>query len=77
MSIRVEVNKKQESKNNFNYPCILICKEWDLIILFTAESKGTVLKPDSWNEHHIGEYSDDWDMDGFEELKGNMTLSNN
>lgn len=69
--MKVEV-KEQEKKNEF--PSLMKSKNSELIVLFSSEDIGIVLKKDTHNSRF--DYRGDWIIDTFEDFKGIITLSN-
>ena len=55
------------------YPCIGVNNK--LIVLFNEKNKGTVLSTGDF-DWDVGDYYDNWDIEGFIVLKGSVTLSN-
>ena len=62
--------------NTISYPWI--AKSNELIVLFSCEKHGIVLfNGDKWDKIHcVGDWSESWDMDLFQEFKDLITLSN-
>lgn len=56
------------------YPCLMISSTRDLIVLFSEEKKGMVIKSES--SHPSGYYSEGWFMDRFNVFDGSITLKN-
>lgn len=62
-------------QKEFSFPCILIEKEDENIVLFTAHRIGTVLSSKHKNLP-IGFFSKSWGMDDFKPLSGPIKLKN-
>jgi len=60
-------------KKEAEYPKIMKSKEGDLIVLFSHYGGGTVLKDKPCNK--VGEHSNGWAMECFEEFNGVVTLT--
>lgn len=56
------------------FPCLGVARQTpDLIVLFSDESKGTVLTPVA---NSFGLYREDWNMEDFDLYHGQLVLSN-
>lgn len=64
---------REEKHSGWNYPCLGIAKD-GLIVLFSAEEVGVVIRPS--DDYRCGYYADDWDMVCFTPFTGTVTLSN-
>lgn len=71
--VKVEVVDQYQEKIT-KYPCLGICVDDGLVVLFTRENIGTVLK--SANFHRVGHHDDTWVMSYFTPFKGELKLSN-
>lgn len=57
-----------------SYPCLMSSYSGDLIVLFSEEKKGMVMKGTS--THQTGVYYDNWAMDRFIVYNESITLKN-
>lgn len=57
------------------YPYLGIRKDQNLIVLFSAEYKGTVVNKGA-SPHDVGDHVISWVMSCFDPFEGSVTLSN-
>ena len=70
--MKVEV---KDSVSEIKYPCLMITEEKDLIVLFVSSTKGICVMSDHPN-FKVGEYSNGWAIDNFNQFDGEITLKN-
>lgn len=68
--IKATENKTGET----NFPKLMRCKLEGYIVLFKTSKTGTIVADKDIN--CIGDHSHQWDMDDFEDYKGEITLTN-
>lgn len=73
--MKITVNE-EKGKNLVEYPCLMVSKDGDIVILFVSEGRGLVINALGDCEWGIGAYYDDWTMSRFEPFNGSITLSN-
>lgn len=69
---------KVEVKNKFSeieYPCLMICKQYNEIVLFNDYRSGTCINPGS-SDDMLGLYCDIWVIEEFTKFEGEITLKN-
>lgn len=67
-----------QQKKNKSFPKLMKRKDrnYDYIVLFIDESRGTVVHSNSSLGCSVGYHSTSWDMKFFEDFEGKITLSN-
>lgn len=53
----------------------MVTEEYDVIVLFTSSTKGTCVMSEHPN-YKVGEYSNGWAIDNFNQFYGEITLKN-
>lgn len=61
-----------DTTKDLTYPRMM--KSDTKLVLFRSPGKGTIL--DSYNEDEVGLYSEDFNMDLFEDFEGKLVLKN-
>jgi len=62
------------SSTTVNFPCLMVHKDYNLVVLFNSVKRGAVVYGD---RHYLnGEESNDWTMDSFKIFDGKVILSN-
>ena len=70
--MKVEVKDKV---SEIKYPCLMIYRKFNLIVLFDEEKCGTCINKGSSNDV-LGEYETTYKMELFELFDGEITLKN-
>ena len=70
ITVKVDENEKD---TEIEYPCLMISKINQTIILFTDYRDGTVVREGIGES--VGYHSSSWVMGGFKPFKGSITLS--
>jgi len=70
--MKVEVKDKV---SEIKFPCLMVTEEYDVIVLFTSLTNGTCVMSEHPN-YKVGEYSNGWAIDNFNQFDGEITLKN-
>lgn len=74
MTIKTELRENTPAEPVTEYPCIGMSEHTGLIVLFTGEKVGTVLK-EAFSSHPVGWYSETWQMHRFDILPAGSTIT--
>ena len=71
--IKVKIGEK-DTYRPIKYPIIMMSTISNLLVFFTNNEKGTVIRGNSTYE--VGHYSASWSLESFKPFNGTITLEN-
>ena len=71
----MKVEVKEKEVNGYEYPLLMKCEKYGIVVLFISDKCGTCIIDNS-GDSEVGYFSERWDIDLFNKFHGEITLKN-